>query len=244
MRATRLHACTMEIDSPELALPPSAIAVARAAYRPGPAEPSLDCQLCPRLAAHRAELAGNHPDWWNAPVPGFGDPDAWLAIAGLAPGVQGANRTGRAFTGDWAGSLLFETLAKFGLSSGDYAGRIDDGLALHGAFITNAVRCVPPQNKPDPAEIKTCRVFHTERLRALPGLQVVIALGDTAHRSTIKALGCKLPKYPFSHGAVHRLHTGMIVVDSYHCSRLNTNTGRLTPDMFEAVFAQAIALRP
>ncbi|MEY2884162.1 MAG: hypothetical protein RL490_1886 [Pseudomonadota bacterium] len=233
----------MEIDSPELSPPPSPIALARAAHVPSAAEPPLDCPLCPRLAAYRDDNAARQPGWWNAPVPGFGDPEAWLAIAGLAPGVQGANRTGRPFTGDWAGLLLFQTLEKFGLSSGVYAGKLDDGLSLHGAFITNAVRCVPPQNKPEPAEIKTCRGFHATRLAALPNLQIIITLGSIAHQSTIKALGGKLPKYPFGHNAVHRLPGGMIIIDSYHCSRLNTNTGRLTPDMFEAVFATALSLK-
>lgn len=233
----------MEIDSPELSPPPSPIALARAAHQPSAAEPPLDCPLCPRLAAYRAENEARQPSWWNAPVPGFGDPDAWLAIAGLAPGVQGANRTGRPFTGDWAGLLLFATLEKFGLSSGVYAGKLDDSLSLHGAFITNAVRCVPPQNKPEPAEIKTCRPFHAAQLAALPKLQMIITLGSIAHQSTIKALGGKLPKYPFGHNAVHRLPGGMIIIDSYHCSRLNTNTGRLTPEMFEAVFETALSLK-
>ncbi len=241
----RLHAHPMEIDSPELTLPavPTPVDVARAAHTPGPGEPPLDCQVCPRLAAFRAESAARNPGWWNAPVPGFGDPDAWLAIAGLAPGIQGANRTGRPFTGDWAGILLFETLAKFGLSRGTYAGRLDDGLELDGVFITNAVRCVPPQNKPEPAEIHNCRGFHAERLKSLPNLKVVITLGTIAHQSTIKAIGGKLPKYPFAHNALHKLPSGLLILDSYHCSRLNTNTGRLTPEMFEAVFEQALTLR-
>jgi len=206
-----------------------------------PADPPRDCPLCPRLADFRAAARMQHPDWWNAPVPGFGDPAAWLAICGLAPGLQGANRTGRPFTGDHAGTLLYATLAKFGLSQGEYGAGVDDGLALRGAFITNAVRCVPPGNKPDSAEIHACRPFLVSQLQALPNLRVIIALGTIAHQSAVKALGGKLPKTPFGHGAVHRLHTGFTIIDSYHCSRLNTNTGRLTTDMFEAVFATAVA---
>ncbi|GGE05374.1 uracil-DNA glycosylase [Polymorphobacter glacialis] len=192
------------------------------------------------MAEFRAESITRNPGWWNAPVPGFGDPDAWLAITGLAPGMQGANRTGRPFTGDWAGILLFDTLAKFGFSSGTYDARSDDGLQLHGTFITNAVRCVPPQNKPLPTEIHTCRPFLVERLKTLPNLKVVIALGQIAHQSTIKALGGKLPKYPFGHNNLHRMPSGLILIDSYHCSRYNTNTGRLTAAMFEAVFESAL----
>jgi uracil-DNA glycosylase family 4 len=206
-------------------------------------EPPHDCPICPRLAAFRHESAARHPDWWNAPVPSFGDPLAWLAICGLAPGLQGANRTGRPFTGDHAGTLLYGTLAKFGLSHGDYQARPDDGLRLDGVLITNAVRCVPPGNKPVPAEIHACRPFLGATLRSLPNLKIVIALGGIAHQSAVKALGGKLPKTPFGHAAVHRLHTGYTVIDSYHCSRLNTNTGRLTTEMFEAVFALACAER-
>jgi uracil-DNA glycosylase family 4 len=212
-------------------------------YVPQPGDAPRDCPLCPRLAAFRVEAAVKLPGGWNAPVPGFGDPDAWLAICGLAPGMQGANRTGRPFTGDWAGLLLFDTLAKFGLSHGTYDARSDDGLRLDGAFITNAVRCVPPQNKPEPAEIHQCRPFLIDRLTTLPNLKVIIALGQIAHQSAVKALGGKLPKHPFGHGNIHRLHTGYTLIDSYHCSRYNTNTGRLTPAMFDAVFAAALAER-
>jgi uracil-DNA glycosylase family 4 len=226
----------MEID-------PTAPALPWPGYVPQPGDAPRDCPLCPRLAAFRAEAAVKLPGGWNAPVPGFGDPNAWLAICGLAPGMQGANRTGRPFTGDWAGVLLFETLAKFGLSRGTYAASSDDGLTLDGAFITNAVRCVPPQNKPEPVEIHTCRPFLVERLQTLPNLKVVIALGQIAHQSAVKALGGKLPKHPFGHGNVHRLHTGYTLIDSYHCSRYNTNTGRLTAAMFESVFESALALR-
>lgn len=207
-----------------------------------PAAPSPDCPLCPRLADFRHEQRAAHPDWFNAPVPDFGDPAAWLAVVGLAPGLQGANRTGRPFTGDAAGGLVYDTLAKFGLSEGVFAGRVDDGVALHGALIVNAVRCVPPQNKPTPEEVRTCRRFLEPSIAALPGLKVVIALGQIAHQSAVKALGGKLPKMPFGHGAEHRLPSGIILLDSYHSSRYNQNTGRLTAAMFEAVFARAVAL--
>lgn len=189
--------------------------------------------------AYRLANRALHPEWFNAPVPGWGDPGGWLAVVGLAPGVQGANRTGRPFTGDHAGVLLYDTLAKFGLAHGRYAARADDGLRLDGVWITNAARCVPPQNRPTPAEVALCRPYLEAQLAGLRGLRVAIALGEIAHRSVIKALGGKLPKHPFGHGAQHALHTGALVIDSYHCSRLNTNTGRLTPAMFEAVFAAA-----
>lgn len=208
-----------------------------------PVEPSPDCPLCPRLADYRAEQRAQHPDWFNAPVPSFGDRDAWLAIVGLAPGMQGANRTGRPFTGDDAGVLLYATLDMFGLSDGVFDARIDDGLTLKGAIILNAVRCVPPQNKPTPGEIRTCRQFLRPELRALANLKVVVALGQIAHQSAVKALGGKLPKLRFDHGAEHRLPSGVTLLDSYHCSRLNQNTGRLTAAMFEAVFARAIMVR-
>jgi uracil-DNA glycosylase family 4 len=206
-------------------------------------EPPHDCPLCPRLVDYRLANRAAQPDWWNAPVPGFGDPRAWLAVVGLAPGVRGANRTGRPFTGDAAGVLLYDTLTKFGLVRGNYAASADDGIALDGVFITNAVRCVPPGNKPTTTEIRACRPFLVDHLRALPALKVIVALGATAHQSTVKALGGKLPKTPFAHAAVHRLHTGFTVIDSYHCSQLNTNTGRLTPEMFETVFALALQHR-
>ncbi len=207
------------------------------------AEPPHDCPRCPRLVDYRAANRAAHPDWWNAPVPAWGDPDAWLCVVGLAPGVTGANRTGRPFTGDHAGLLLYATLAEFGLSHGTFAARPDDGLVLDGVFIANAVRCVPPENKPVPAEIHACRPFLAAQLAALPQLEVVLALGAIAHQSAVKALGGKLPKARFAHGAVHRLPSGLALVDSYHCSRYNTNTGRLTPAMFAAAFAAAVAAR-
>lgn len=209
-----------------------------------PVQPPRDCPLCPRLAAVRAAVAAEYPGWWNAPVPPFGDADPWLAVVGLAPGKHGAHRTGRPFTGDGAGPLLYGTLAKFGLAEGNFEARVDDGLTLTGAVILNAVKCLPPENKPTPDEIRTCRPFLEQELAALGGLKVVIALGQIAHQSVVKALGGKLPKTRFAHLAEHRMPGGgPVVLDSYHCSRYNQNTGRLTPDMFEAVFARAVALR-
>ena len=184
-----------------------------------------------------------HPDWWNAPVSAFGDPDAWLVIVGLAPGKQGANRTGRPFTGDYAGKLLYDTLAKFGFSEGTYEARPDDGLRLNGAMLVNAVRCLPPENKPTPEEIRTCRPFLEAPISTLRNAQVFVALGQIAHQSAVKALGGRLPKARFGHLAEHRMPDGRIVIDSYHCSRYNTNTGRLTSPMFEAVFERALAVR-
>lgn len=206
-------------------------------------EPPRDCLRCPRLAGLRAACRAEHPDWWNAPVYAFGDPDAWLAIAGLAPGKHGANRTGRPFTGDYAGDLLFETLAVFGLSRGVYDGRIDDGLRLDGTIIVNSVKCLPPQNKPTPAEIAACRPYFEAQLAALPRVTVLIALGRIAHDAAVRAVGGRLAAYRFAHGAVHLLPDGRHLVDSYHCSRYNTNTGRLTPAMFADVFRTAAALR-
>ncbi|AXJ96926.1 MULTISPECIES: uracil-DNA glycosylase [unclassified Sphingomonas] len=204
--------------------------------------PPRDCPLCPRLVAVREALRAELPQWWNAPVPAFGDPDAWLAIVGLAPGRQGANRTGRPFTGDRSGPLLFDTLTAAGLAEGTYTGKADEALYLKGAIILNAVKCLPPENKPTPDEIRTCRPFLETELAALPKLRVVVALGQIAHQSAVKAMGGKLPKARFAHGAEHRMPDGRIVLDSYHCSRYNQNTGRLTPAMFAAVFARAVEL--
>ena len=205
-------------------------------------EPPHDCPLCPRLVAFREELRVEQPGWWNAPVPAFGDPQAWLAIVGLAPGKHGANRTGRPFTGDYAGELLYATLAKFGLSEGTFDARPDDGLVLKGAMLVNAVRCLPPANKPTPEEIRTCRPFLEAPIAALPRVRVFIALGQIAHQSAVKALGGRLPKATFGHLAEHRMPDGRMLIDSYHCSRYNTNTRRLTTEMFEAVFARAVEL--
>ena len=210
---------------------------------PSSADPPRDCPLCPRLVQYRIANRVRLPAGWNAPVPGWGDPAAWLCVVGLAPGVMGANRTGRPFTGDHAGVLLYDTLGKLGLARGIYDARPDDGLSLEGVFISNAVRCVPPENRPTPEEARTCRPFLEAQLGALANLRVVIALGQIAHQSAVKALGGKLPKAPFAHGAEYSVPSGVTLIDSYHCSRLNTNTGRLTAAMFEAVFEQAIALR-
>jgi uracil-DNA glycosylase family 4 len=208
-----------------------------------PTEPSPDCPLCPRLAAFRDQQRAAHPDWFNAPVSSCGDSAAWLAIVGLAPGLQGANRTGRPFTGDFSGDLLYQTLGKFGLAEGRYDGRPDDGLALSGAIIVNAVRCLPPQNKPTPEEIRTCQPFLDDSFATLPNLKVIVALGQIAHQSTVKSFGGKLASARFGHCAEHNLPGGLTLLDSYHCSRYNQNTRKLTPDMFETVFARAIALR-
>jgi uracil-DNA glycosylase family 4 len=205
----------------------------------GPAtgpEPPHDCPRCPRLAAYRAANAARHPDWFNGAVPSFGDADGRLLVLGLAPGVAGANRTGRPFTGDYAGTLLYATLTRFGLANGRFAADPGDGLVLHDCLVSNAVRCVPPQNKPTPAEIATCRPFLAARLAALPRLRAVLCLGRIAHETLIRTLGRRLADHPFAHGARHDLGR-LAVFDSYHCSRYNTNTGRLTPAMFEAVFA-------
>jgi uracil-DNA glycosylase family 4 len=206
-------------------------------------EPPHDCPRCPRLVALREELRAEYPDWWSAPVPAFGDPEGWLGIIGLAPGKHGANRTGRAFTGDFAGDLMFATLKKFGLTRGEYEGRPDDTLALDGAIIINSVRCLPPGNKPTPAEIHGCRPFLEQQVAALPNARIFVALGQIAHQSAVKVLGGRLPKAPFGHLAEHRMPGGRILIDSYHCSRYNQNTGRLTAEMFEAVFARAVELR-
>ena len=206
-------------------------------------EAPRDCPLCPRLVAFREELRGEHPDWWNAPVPAFGDPQAWLAIVGLAPGKHGANRTGRPFTGDYAGELLYATLAKFGLSTGEFAADPDDGLRLKGAVILNAVKCLPPANKPDPAEIAQCRPFLEASLAALPKVRVIIALGQIAHFAAARALGLKPSACRFAHGAEHVAADGRVLLSSYHCSRYNQNTRRLDVTMFESVFAAAIVHR-
>lgn len=206
-------------------------------------EPPRDCPRCPRLVAFREELRAEYPDWWNAPVPAFGDPDAWLGIIGLAPGKHGANRTGRPFTGDYAGELLFETLAKFGLAEGHYAATPEDGLRLRGVIIVNSVKCLPPANKPIPAEIHTCRPFLGEQVAVLQHARIFVALGQIAHQSAVKVLGGRLPKARFGHLAEHVMPDDRVLIDSYHCSRYNQNTGRLTAAMFEAVFARAMEVR-
>lgn len=203
-------------------------------------EPSRDCAYCPRLAAFRDANRATFPDWFNAPVPSFGNDRARLLIVGLAPGLRGANRTGRPFTGDHAGLLLYATLAKFGFASGEYSATPEDGLQLQDCMITNAVRCVPPANKPEPAEITTCRQFLTQRIGVLPNLKAILVLGRIAHETTLRALGLRIAAFPFAHGAMHTLPDGRLALfDSYHCSRYNTNTGMLTTEMFEAVFKKA-----
>jgi uracil-DNA glycosylase family 4 len=204
------------------------------------AEPDSNCPLCPRLHGFREAVRAREPDWFNSPVPSFGDPDAQLLIVGLAPGLQGANRTGRPFTGDYAGDLLYATLIEFGFARGDYRARPDDGLTLIDCRISNAVRCVPPQNKPLPAEINTCRQFLSATLAEMPKLRAIVALGRVAHESALKALGVRAVAAPFAHGAVHRAGA-MKLYDSYHCSRYNTNTRVLTPEMFREVFAKVRA---
>jgi uracil-DNA glycosylase family 4 len=202
------------------------------------AEPPRDCPLCPRLVAYRATNRADHPEWWNGPAPSFGDANARLLVAGLAPGRTGANRTGRPFTGDGAGVMLYETLLKTGFARGTYLARPDDGLQLVDCMISNAVRCAPPGNKPDTAEENTCRPFLTARLAALPRLKVVITLGDVARRNVLKAIGLKASAGIPGHGTEFQAGP-YVILNSYHCSRLNTNTGRLTAPMFEAVFRRA-----
>ena len=205
------------------------------------AEPARDCGLCPRLVAYRRENQVRNPDWWNGPAPSFGDPGARLLVLGLAPGRTGANRTGRPFTGDHAGVLLFETLLKTGFAQGRYDARPDDGLALADCMISNAVRCAPPGNRPETSEEAACRPFLTARLAALPRLEVVVTLGDVARRNLMRALG--LPASAGIPGHAAEFTAGPYrVINSYHCSRLNTNTGRLTPEMFEAIFRRARSL--
>ncbi|MFO7856171.1 MAG: uracil-DNA glycosylase [Paracoccaceae bacterium] len=206
-----------------------------------PPEAPRDCTLCPRLVAYREAVRAKEPDWYNGAVPSFGDPEARLLVVGLAPGVSGANRTGRPFTGDHAGGLLYATLGRFGFAEGEFEARADDGLRLVDCMVTNAVRCVPPQNKPVGEEIATCRRFLTARMAALPRLRAVLCLGRISHESVVRALGGRPARAPFGHGARHALG-GVEIFDSYHCSRYNTNTGRLTQEMFETVFADVRAM--
>jgi uracil-DNA glycosylase family 4 len=200
-----------------------------------PAEPPRDCTLCPRLLAFRTANRIAQPGWYNGAVGSFGPENAHLLVVGLAPGLRGANRTGRPFTGDFAGELLYETLLAFGFAQGSYGARADDGLALVDCMITNAVRCVPPQNKPTPSEISTCRQFLAGRIAALPRLSAILALGRISHDSTLAALSARRTLFPFAHGARHAVRPGLVLFDSFHCSRYNTNTGKLTPHMFRGV---------
>ena len=205
------------------------------------AEPARDCPLCPRLVAYRAANREANPDWWNGPAPSFGDPNARLLVVGLAPGRTGANRTGRPFTGDTAGVMLYDTLLKTGFAKGNYRANPDDGIELVDAMISNAVRCAPPGNKPETSEENACRPHLTARLAALPRLKVIITLGDVARRNVLKAIGLKATAGPPGHGTEFQAGP-YVILNSYHCSRLNTNTGRLTAAMFEAVFQRARVL--
>lgn len=204
--------------------------------------PPHDCPLCPRLAAFRADNRAQFPDWFNGPVPNWGDTGPRLLVVGLAPGLRGANRTGRPFTGDYAGDLLYATLLKFGLARGAYKADPDDGMELINTLIVNSVRCVPPQNKPTGPEIATCRRFLVATIADNPQATVFVALGRIAHESLLAALGEKRSAFPFGHGREHVLSDGRTLFDSFHCSRYNTNTGRLTPEMFEDVFGRAAKL--
>ena len=203
-------------------------------------DPDPNCPLCPRLAEFRAQSRAREPDWFNAPVLPFGDTNGKLLIVGLAPGLKGANRTGRPFTGDYAGDLLYATLLEYGFAKGSYQARPDDGMKLVDCRIANAVHCVPPQNKPLPAEINTCRQFLAANLETMPNLRAIVALGRIAHDTVLKPLKLKASQAPFGHGAVHQAGPFKLY-DSYHCSRYNTNTRVLTPDMFRSVFAQVKA---
>jgi len=207
------------------------------------AEAPRDCPLCPRLVRLREELRAVHPGWWNAPVPVFGDANAWLAIVGLAPGKQGANRTGRPFTGDYSGGLFYATLLKFGLAEGDYRGEVSDGLRLSGAVVLNAVKCLPPGNRPLPQEVATCGNYLEASLAALTNVRVVLALGQIAHIAAARTLGMPPSATRFGHGAEATAPDGRLLLSSYHPSRQNTNTGRLTAAMFESVFERAVAFR-
>jgi uracil-DNA glycosylase family 4 len=206
-----------------------------------PPEPARNCPLCPRLVAFRTENARAHPDWFNGAVPSFGPSTARLLIVGLAPGLKGANRTGRPFLGDHAGELLYRALLKLGLARGRHDPALPAELELVDCMISNAVRCVPPQNKPKPDEIARCRQFLVGRIAALPNLVTLLALGRIAHEAILDALNLKKRDFPFAHGAQHALPGGLTLFDSYHCSRQNTNTGRLTTVMFETVVGEAAA---
>ena len=201
-----------------------------------PTQPGRDCSHCPRLVDFRAQNREKFPDWHNAPVSSFGDIGGRLLIVGLAPGLRGANRTARPFTGDWAGDLLYQTLDRFGFSQGRYASRTDDGLTLKDCRITNAVRCVPPENKPIGAEVKACAPFLLAEIEAMPRLEVMLALGGLAHGAVLTVLGLKKSAFKFGHQAMHAVPGRPLLANSYHCSRYNTNTGRLTEAMFEDVF--------
>lgn len=203
----------------------------------GPAEPGHDCPRCPRLVEFRTRWRNLEPRWFNGPVPSFGPRDARLLIVGLAPGLRGANRTGRPFTGDYGGDLLYETLLQYGFAKGRYEARPDDDLVLVDCRISNAVRCVPPENKPTGAEIANCREFLRNTIAEMTRLSAILALGRIAHDTILASLGMRTSAAAFGHGHVHAIGERRLY-DSFHCSRLNTNTGKLTPEMFGAVFAQ------
>jgi len=203
--------------------------------------PPPDCALCPRLAAFREANQSAFADWHNAPVPAFGPLDASLLVVGLAPGLRGANRTGRPFTGDYAGQLLYPSLLKFGRATGTYGVAATDGLTMVDTRITNAVRCVPPENKPTPLEQKTCRDFLVAEIDAMPNLRGILVLGRIAHDAVLATLKLRKASFPFAHGAVHRFDNKLIMTDSYHCSRYNVNTGVLTEPMFHAALSRAIS---
>ncbi len=205
------------------------------------AEPGRDCPHCPRLAAFRETNRAQWPAWHNAPVPSFGPSDAAILIVGLAPGLRGANRTSRPFTGDYAGQLLYPTLLKYRLAQGDYGEDAGDGLTLLGCRITNAVRCVPPKNKPVGAEINACRPYLLAEIEAMKQLRIILALGTLAHVSVVRTLGLRQKDWRFGHNAFHELPSGLVLADSYHCSRYNTNTGRLTEAMFHGVFEELVS---
>ncbi len=206
------------------------------------AAPGRDCALCSRLAAYRRENRAANPDWFNAPVPSFGPVEARLLVVGMAPGVRGANRTGRPFTGDHAGVLLYQTLLRLGLAEGHYRAEADDGLVLLDTRIVNAVRCVPPANLPQPAEVAACNPFLAGELQAMPNLRVVLALGVLAHAAVLKACGIPPSRIRFKHGAQRELPDGLVLADSYHVSRYNTSTRRLTAEMFEAVMLSVLGI--
>lgn len=219
---------------------PDAVSIDPGSVDPGSVVASIDspphdCPRCPRLVEYRRANQDSHPDWFNGPVPSFGPADAPLLIVGMAPGVKGANRTGRPFTGDHAGLLLYETLARFGMATGTYDARPDDGMQLRACRVVNAVRCVPPANLPQPIEVRTCNPFLTAELRGLPRLRAVLALGVLAHSAVLRACGIPQARIRFRHGEIVELPDGLLLANSYHVSRYNTNTGLLTREMFEQV---------
>jgi len=205
-----------------------------------PITPAPDCNLCPRLVDYRNASKRTYPDWHNAPVPSFGELSSRILVVGLAPGLKGANQTGRPFTGDAAGDLLYPTMIKYGLATGDYNAKPDDGMMLTDCRIANAVRCVPPLNKVVAAEISACRPFLASEISAMPNLKVIIALGGVAHGAVLSVFGLKKAAHRFAHEASHDLPGDLTMIDSYHCSRYNTNTGRLTEAMFHSVFERAL----